>query len=477
MKAMGVVCALALVAGACGSDDDASDTGSSSASVADTAVVADTTADTATTDTTDTTDDTADTTDTTADSVADSSVDAAGLLWDNGECDSSLQEYGLGITAPFETPVLSLIDQVTALEVSAEAFNARGGIAGHCIRITTCDEQGDPNVSLDCARQFVADESIVATINDTTAFNPQGWLDLTVPADLARFALSPGTESMAEAATNSYPFTAGGAGTTFVMAPACTSREFTKVGMINVDTPSIDLLIPVLENVLKSHGAEFVGNVPVPAGTTDFQQFVITMEDLGAECVMLPLGENEVLQVLGAADQLDTGLWFSTSSGSTGLAGVRELTNINDQILLNGALPAATGSQERWPALAVLLDDLSASGEPQLQPDTLKESPMRSWVGLYAFIRAIEDFGTPDDVSRAAVNTAIRAAQDIDMLGLTPKWTPNSSVMGSGPFGRVSNPWHFLWTYDPAIDNFVVDDDMVDMISEVTGVIDYPQPE
>ena len=486
-KLIGLLAATALVAAACSSDDD---TSSDDTQPADTTQATDAAddmdesedTDAAAVENTDATEDTDDaddmdeSEDTDAAEDTDDSALAAELLWDNGDCDTSLTPYGINITAPFEAPNPSPNDQVSAMEVSVDIFNARGGIGGHCMALTTCDDGGDPNVSLDCAREAVDDATIMAVLNDTPAFNPQGWVDVTLPADLARFGLSPGQETMAAEVTDSYPFSGGGTGTTFVMSAACTKHGFKKIGMINVDTPTIDRLISVVEGMVGAYDAEFVGNITVPAGTTDFQQFIITMEDLGAECVMMPLGENEALQVLQAADQLDTDMWFSTSSGSTGLDGIKALSSVQEQILLNGALPAATGSTERWPALQLIVDDLSSTGDPQLQYGTLKESPMRSWVAVYAFVRTIEDFGDPDDVSRDAVNAAIRAATDIDMLGLTPKWTPNTPSSEIESFGRISNPWFFVWTYDAAIENFVVDEDQIDMISEVLGQIDYPQP-
>ncbi len=454
IKLLALLCVFTLVAAACGDDDTTSSDDGSTA-----------------TPTSGTTDDGTD---------GGSGVDLSygGIIWDNGPCDASLTEYGIGITTVFESAVLSLIDQVTALEVSVDQFNARGGIGGHCIKLTKCDDEFNPNKEVECAQQMVDDESIVATINDTTSINPQGFIDVALPADLARFAISPGQQDMAADVINSYPFTGGGSGTTFMMLPPCARAGFKKIGMINVDSPTIDLLVGALGGMLASYGVEFVGNVPVPAGTTDFQQFTLTMQDKGAECVMLPLGENEVLQVLNAADQLDTDLWFSTSSGSTGLRGVKELPNVGDQLFLNGAMPAATASWDVFPALEALISDMETSSDPQLQRDNLKESPMRSWLGLYAFIRTIEDFGTPDDVSRTAVNAAIRAAQDIDMLGLTViDWTPNLDFGGQGgPFARISNPWYYVWLYDAAQDNFVVQDYKLNMLAELGGVNDYPQP-
>ena len=43
------------------------------------------------------------------------------------------------------------------------------------------------------------------------------------------------------------------------------------------------------------------------------------------------------------------------------------------------------------PVYEALRDDLAASGEEALQPENLKASPMRSWIGLYALLKMIRD--------------------------------------------------------------------------------------
>ena len=53
----------------------------------------------------------------------------------------------------------------------------------------------------------------------------------------------------------------------------------------------------------KAYGAEIIGVSKVPAGTTDFQQFVLAAQDGGAEGVIMPLGNNEAVQVMQAAQQ------------------------------------------------------------------------------------------------------------------------------------------------------------------------------
>ena len=404
-----------------------------------------------------------------------------GLLWDNGPCKAALPEYKVGIIAPFQTPVLSLIDQVNAMEASVKAFNGRGGVGGHCMALTTCDDKANPNQEVDCARQFV-DKGIVATLNDTTPFNPQGVIDLFLPAGLPRVGVSPQSQDLAAASIPiTYAFGAGGAGTTLMMVPPCIAHGFKKIGMINVDSPGIAGLIGLMQTMLKAYGATLVGNVAVPAGTTDFQQFTLAMESKGAECTILPLGENEAKQVLRAAQQLGGKMRFSGSLGTFGLADLASFGNFGEFIYLNAELPPATASQTTWPILKDAIADLGASGKPELQKDQIKSSPLRSWVTVYAFVKVIEQFGKPDDVSRKAITDAFNKATNVDMFGLTPPWTPSGRVLPSTHpfysfFGAVSMPWYYQGQFNSGTNSIDVSPNKLMFTNEVTGIIDYPQP-
>src|SRR6476469_3466568 len=115
-RTLGVLMALALVAAACGGDDDDS---SSSGTTA-----------------------------TTAEKIDYKSIG----LWDDGPCDKAKDPLKIGLMTVFESPVLSLKDQATALEASAKAFNARGGANGSCIEVTTCDDGGQVDQAVACVR-------------------------------------------------------------------------------------------------------------------------------------------------------------------------------------------------------------------------------------------------------------------------------------------------------------------------------------
>lgn len=86
-------------------------------------------------------------------------------LWDDGPCDTAKKPLVVGLMTVFESPVISLKDQATALEASATAFNKRGGANGSCIEVHVCDDGANPDKAVACVRE-IDQAGVVATIND-----------------------------------------------------------------------------------------------------------------------------------------------------------------------------------------------------------------------------------------------------------------------------------------------------------------------
>jgi ABC-type branched-subunit amino acid transport system substrate-binding protein len=295
----------------------------------------------------------------------------------------------------------------------------------------------------------------------------------TEPAGLPRIGLAPGTQELS--ASNAYPIGGGSSGTTIMMLPTLARAEDTEIAMIHVDTPQVQALPAVVQPMLDAYGAELTELIPVPEGTTDYQQFVLAAQDSGATGVALALGEGEAVQVLRAAEQLSTDLTFSASLGSFGQADVEELGDFGGQILFNSEVPPATASRERWPILGDVIADLEASGKEELQRDQLKASAVRSWMSVYALQQVVEQFGDPDDISREGIAAAFETAADVDFFGLIPPWTPRGGS-GEGIFGTVSNPYYYQVTFDPDAGEFVIADEQLNLVEELDGNIDYAQP-
>jgi branched-chain amino acid transport system substrate-binding protein len=431
LRAVALACALGLLAAACGSDKKTT-SGSSAASSGGQA--------------------------------------AKSLLPNKGPCDASKPKYNVGILTTIESPTLSLKDDATALDSTIKAFNGRGGIGGHCMNLTICDTKSDVNREVDCARQFVS-SGIVATLSDSSSFNPQGVKEIMESAGIPRVGISPSTPDLNS--TVAYPLDLGGAGATFIQVPGCTTHGLTKLGAIHVDTPQAGPLFAAMAGLLKAYNATLDFKVPVTAGTTDYQQFTLAAKNAGVQCAIIPLGQNEATQVLGAAKQLGTDLKFSGSANSFSSNDMKNLGSFAQNIYLGSSYPPARASQDRWPILADIINDVKGAG---LTADTLKTAPIRSWLAAYALVTIVEKFGTPDDISKEAITKALKAAKDVDMFNMIPPWTPSfSATGGQGAFASVSNPWYYVVSFDSKGDPTVADK-RINIINELGGKLDYPQP-
>ena len=107
---------------------------------------------------------------------------------------------------------------------------------------------------------------------------------------------------------NAYPLDPSGTGGTFMHPGALLEAGVKKVGIIRVDLPNAGQLAGLIGDLYEDDGMTIVSDAAVPAGTTDFSQFILGAEDAGAEGVSLSLGEQEAVQVLRAGQQLGTEL-------------------------------------------------------------------------------------------------------------------------------------------------------------------------
>ena len=102
------------------------------------------------------------------------------------------------------------------------------------------------------------------------------------------------------------------------------------------------------------------------------------------------------------------------------------------------------------PVYKALRADLAASGEEALQPENLKASPMRSWIGLYALLKMIRDAKMTDVHPRRASPRCCNEAKDVPMLDMFggENWTPNAQPSRASSSGPASNHWA-IYTWDP----------------------------
>jgi ABC-type branched-subunit amino acid transport system substrate-binding protein len=381
--------------------------------------------------------------------VTDAQLDYTELgLWDDGPCDESLEPLKIGLMTVFESPVLSLEDQAIALEASAEAFNARGGANGACIEVTTCDDGGNADQALGCV-DTIDQAGVVATVNDQGTAGQADVSAAMADAGIPRVASNVVSEDWGD--QNAYPLDASGTGVTFLLPQALINQDVSDIGLIRVDLAAASALVGLMSD-LYGDEASFPYDVPVPAGTTDYTQFILGAQDAGVGGVTLALGENEAIQVVQAGQQLGTDLLIGSSLGSFPHSTVEELGDFADQMVFLWSFAPATTD---IPVYQAMRQDLAASGEDSLQPANLKASPMRSWIGLYALLYMIRD-AQMTDFTREGITQMLDAAQDVPMLGIfgDENWTPDLDHPGVFQRGGIDRWATYAWDPEaPATDS------------------------
>jgi ABC-type branched-subunit amino acid transport system substrate-binding protein len=367
--------------------------------------------------------------------------DAIGL-WDDGPCDPKKDELKIGLMTVFESPILSLKDQATALEAAAEAFNARGGANGSCVKVFTCDDQADTDQALACVRDLDG-KDIVASVNDTTTAAPGEVADAMRDAGIPRVAANVFQQDWDD--PNAYPLDASSTGSVFLMPSGLVDQGVKKIGSIRVNIAEAAALIGLLEGIYEDEGATFVSDTPVPPGTSDYTQFIVGAERAGAEGVILPLGPQESVQVVKAGQQVGTDLKISSALGTFAYEDLVEFGDFAEQVVLASSFPPATFD---LPVYKALRQDLAASGDAALQPEAMRTSPMRSWIGLYALLKMIRD-AKLTTFTREGMTEMLKAAKDVPMLDMFggENWTPDTNH--EGLFKRAGmNQWA-VWNWDP----------------------------
>jgi ABC-type branched-subunit amino acid transport system substrate-binding protein len=363
-------------------------------------------------------------------------------LWDEGPCDEAKPKLVIGLMTVFQSPVVSLEDQAKALEASAQAFNKRGGANGSCIEVHTCDDGANAEQAVACVRE-VDEAGVHATVNDQGTAGQAEVSEAMAEAKIPRIASNVTQNDWGD--PNAYPLSPSGTGGTFVHPAALNTVDVNEIGLIRVDLPQASALVGLLTDVYKDDGVTFPFDVPVPEGTTDYNQFILGAQDAGVGGVTLNLGEQEAIQVVRAGQQLATDLKMGAGLGTFSHSAVAEMGDFSEQMVFDNPFPPATFD---LPVYAALRADLAASGEDGLQPDTVRASAMQSWIALYALLYMIRD-AEMTKFTRDGISAMLKNAEDVPMLDMFAgeNWTPDKDHPGVYKRAGMNN--YSVYQFDP----------------------------
>jgi branched-chain amino acid transport system substrate-binding protein len=408
--ALAVLLVGALLASACGSDDDADD----SSSTATDAPAGDTSPGTEapTADTSPSTDAPADeTSDTTSDGPADTAASEP-----TGE-PIKVMATGTIESAAFSLPTIPL-----GAQIAVDEINADGGINGRPLELVVCNDELDPNLAAGCVQQAAAD-GVVALVGGLSIFEPivfpllqtEGipWVGAATASDFSTPIL--------------FPVGADGA------------TAFSGIGAAAILAGCENPAIVISASGSEANTAAIRAGIEASGGTVaaelqatgpDFAPLIESALDGGADCIASGVSPAETSGLVSAvAGRVP----ISTVDGSLpeGLAAALGSAADGIHVVSGFRLPAAGDPN------VVALAETSAAINPDAPIDNF-------WITGYTAVKILaEVLAGADEVSAEAVMAGLPGITDFDTgFGPVIDFSSPNPVPG---FERIFNPDMYLW--------------------------------
>ena len=407
--AVAVLATFALVAAACGGDDDDASDGEDTATEQP--------EDSATEATDDGGDDAASSEDDGAEASEDAGDDAEASE-DAGD-DAEASDDGEA-AAPTGEPLK--IMTVTTLNAAGPTYqniantaetyeayiNARGGVAGHPIDVTVCDEQFDPAVATTCARQAV-EEGMVSIVGSFTFF-AESIVPVIAESDITWFgACCPITPSEL---TSAHSFNIGNQ----PMYAVGAVKRAVDDGCTNINAVIIEgaeIFVPPMENAIGALGMEFGDVISLPATAQDYSAEVAQATGNDADCVVAVISETPYITWNTAWTQSGTEARQYGPQGnlnSVSAAGNEEATNGD---VISGMYPDI--STAPWDEYRLALEE---AGLDMTELDYNSLGGLGTWAAFTGFTQIAETI--EGDITAASFFEAASNTSSLDLNGMVP---------------------------------------------------------
>jgi ABC-type branched-subunit amino acid transport system substrate-binding protein len=350
----------------------------------------------------------------------------------------------VGMIYSLTGPLASAPEVKDALLASIAAFNKRGGAGANHAKLEAdiCDSKGDANGEVACAHQMV-DDGVVATLNDLTFNNPAGVNDVLLAAGIPRIGIG-GTDISEFGSAVSYPISAGVIAAYLGTAVGFKEDGNTKICLMRTDAPTGATFRGFLTPSFTAIGVDITCDVAVATGSTDYAPYIAQIQQENPEAVLISHTDAVTTQLISAMAQLNAKVPLGGNPGSFKIDTLRKYPAITKGTVLSDSFPYPNlANTKAFPGLKQYFADMKASGKSALGQAKLKSSDFGPWMATLGFVnvtKALDSF-TPETVVGA-----LKSAKDVDLLGLTPPWTP--STPGFSVFKSSSNHYVYISRFD-----------------------------
>lgn len=293
-------------------------------------------------------------------------------------------------------------------ELFADHINAQGGIAGHPLEVTVCDEQFDPAVAATCARQAV-DESMVSVIGSFTYF-AESIVPVIAASDITWFGACCPISPSELSDPHSFPI---GNQPMYAVGEVKRANEDGCETINAVITEGAAAIFqPPMENAMAAYGKEFGDIILTPEVSQDYSADVAkAISD--ADCVVTVMSETPFLTWNTAWAQSGTEIPQYGNQGNLNEISVVGAEEATDGDIIAGMYPDI--STTPWDEYRGALE---AADVDQEENDFNSLGGMGTWAAYTAFAQIAETI--EGDITAQSFYEAASNTSELDLGGMVP---------------------------------------------------------
>ncbi len=292
-------------------------------------------------------------------------------------------------------------------EIYGEWINAHGGIKGHPLQVTVCDDQGQPTQAAACARQAVQQQD-VAVVGSYSFFG-----DSIVPilkaANISWFgtccAATPDELTM----SNSFPL-----GSSLMYAVGLVQRAV-QDGCKKINTVVIDGAQPYIEpmaNTMKALGRQWVhAPIILPQTSTDDSSYVAQATQ-GSDCIVMIVSETLWKPWFAAYKSAGAKQRLYGPQGNLDAVSIQGFQDVANGDVIAGSFPDI--STAPWADYRAALAEYHA-------PNTMDYNSLGglgTWAGYTAFTKIAS--GISGAITASSFLNAASSTTNLDLNGMVP---------------------------------------------------------
>ncbi|GAA3521079.1 urea ABC transporter substrate-binding protein [Aeromicrobium panaciterrae] len=297
----------------------------------------------------------------------------------------------------------------TGAQAAVEEINAAGGINGRKLKLVSCDNTGDPNVTNACVKK--AKKADAAAFVGSAIYFPATWKILD--SEKIPYLLGTGLSPEEFKSPVSFPLS-GQAGWYYGIASYLKELGAEKPAIIRCEIAACEYGETLLNQALDSQGAAKARSVVAPLATTDYSSFAASAMQGGTDAVVVTGSEaTAVPQAKALRQQGFKGKIISVSACiSTGA--VKNLGAAGEDLYVVGLTQSPTLKTDEIGNFVKYMDMVDKSAKKD-------ELALGAYAGVKLFAEVAKNLDTVDAASvLKALNSAKVGAYDIGVTAPMP---------------------------------------------------------